>query len=194
MGRSSARVQWADKLAGKGVAPRKDAPPSLMRETFRGKILGVDPSLRGTGLAVVDFGNRREGALVESRTVKLAPKLSMAECLAEIHRQVAAMLERHPVDCAAVEETVYVQNFRTAHILGAARGAALAAIALRSIPVAEYPPLRIKQAVAGFGRASKEQVIGTVAQLLQLKDGLPSDEADAAAAAICHAFTGSAIS
>jgi crossover junction endodeoxyribonuclease RuvC len=82
-----------------------------------------------------------------------------------------------------------VQNFQTAQILGAARGAAIAAAALREVPVFEYPPLRVKQAVVGLGRASKEQVARTVMALLGHSRTLAVDEADAAGVALCHAFT-----
>ncbi|MDG2170249.1 MAG: crossover junction endodeoxyribonuclease RuvC, partial [Opitutales bacterium] len=84
----------------------------------------------------------------------------------------------------------YVQNFQTAQILGAACGAAIAAAAVLEKPVFEYPPLRIKQAVVGYGRASKQQVAQTVKQMLVLEEALAFDEADAAGVALCHAFTG----
>jgi crossover junction endodeoxyribonuclease RuvC len=75
------------------------------------------------------------------------------------------------------------------HILGAARGAGIAAAAVAGVEVYEYAPLRVKQAVVGFGRASKEQVAGMVAQHCKLKTALPTDESDAVATALCHAFT-----
>ncbi len=166
-----------------------DAPATFgHRPAFRGIVLGIDPSLRGTGLAVVSFD---EGApsLRYSVTLRVPQRLSMAECLGEISRAVTAALETFPVRHVALEQTIYVQNFQTAQILGAARGAAIAAAAVRGIPVSEYPPLRVKQAVVGFGRASKEQVAGMVRSLLNNEILLPSDEADAAAVALCHAYT-----
>tara|TARA_Y100000589_G_scaffold159449_1_gene151718 strand:+ start:1175 stop:1486 length:312 start_codon:yes stop_codon:yes gene_type:complete len=87
------------------------------------------------------------------------------------------------------EETIYVQNFKTAQIMGSARGAALSAAALREVPVFEYAPLRVKQAVVGFGRASKEQVASTLAQMLSLPEVLPFDQSDALGLALCHALT-----
>ena len=87
------------------------------------------------------------------------------------------------------EETIYVQNFKTAQILGAARGAAISAVAIREIPVFEYAPLRVKQAVVGFGRASKEQMSQTLAQMLHLPKALPYDQSDALGLALCHALT-----
>ncbi len=187
----SARQLWADKLAGKNLdafAREAAAPVAVQRlEPFRGVVLGVDPSLRGTGLAVIDFALRDRPKLLHSETLFLRDSISQAACLGEIARRVTAVLEAHVVDSAAVEESIYVQNYQTALILGMARGAAISAIAMRGIEVHHYRPLRIKQAVAGFGRASKEQVIKTVQAHLGVE--LPSDEADAAATALCHAFT-----
>jgi crossover junction endodeoxyribonuclease RuvC len=113
----------------------------------------------------------------------------MAQALAEIHRAVSGFLEGTEVRHVALEQTIYVQNFQTAQILGAARGAAIAAVALRERPVFEYPPLRVKQAVVGAGRASKEQMARTVMALLGHGRTLAPDEADAAGVALCHAFT-----
>ena len=114
----------------------------------------------------------------------------MPECLAEIYKATSRAIDEFNVGLVALEQTIYVQNLQTAQILGAARGAAIAAAAVLGKPVFEYPPLRIKQAVVGYGRASKHQMAQTVKQLLNLTDALAFDEADAAGAALCHAFTG----
>ena len=82
-----------------------------------------------------------------------------------------------------------VQNFQTAQILGAARGAAMAAAALQECEIFEYAPLRVKQAVVGAGRASKEQMARTVMSMLGHGRTLAFDEADAAGVALCHALT-----
>ncbi len=114
----------------------------------------------------------------------------MAVALAEIHRAVREYLDGCPeVRHVALERTIYVQNFQTAQILGAARGAAIAAAALGGLPIFEYAPLRMKQAVAGSGRASKEQLARTVRSLLGHARPLAFDEADAAGVALCHAYT-----
>jgi crossover junction endodeoxyribonuclease RuvC len=114
----------------------------------------------------------------------------MAAALAEIHRAVEEFIsDSSGIRHVALEQTIYVQNFQTAQILGAARGAAIAAVALRGLPVFEYPPLRVKQAVAGSGRASKEQMARTIRSLLGHARTLAFDEADAAGVAICHAFS-----
>ena len=159
------------------------------RVAFTGLVLGIDPSLRGTGLALVEFARGRQPVLLRCQTVRVMPKHSMAMALGEIHRAVSAFLDGVDVRHVALEQTIYVQNIRTAQILGAARGAAIAAVALRDRPVFEYPPLRVKQAVVGAGRASKEQMARCVMALLGHGRTLAPDEADAAGVALCHAFT-----
>jgi len=145
--------------------------------------------LRGTGLSLVEIAGGRQPVVLLSRTVKVPPKHDMAYCLGEIFRAVAAVLRDHAVDHVALEKTIFVQNVSTAQILGAARGAAIAAAALREKPIFEYPPLRVKQAVVGAGRASKEQMARTVMSLLGHGRPLAFDEADAAGVALCHAYT-----
>lgn len=191
MARLSARALWAAKLMGKEVQSGARVPvvPAL-KVPFHGRVLGIDPSLRGSGLAVVDCLPNREFRLVYAQTLKLpANRFSMVDCLGAIAREVEhALLNHRPVH-VAVEETIYVQNFRTAQILGMARGSAIATAAKGGFPIFEYPPLRIKQAVAGFGRASKEQVARQIEALCKLAETPAYDEADAAAVALCHAFT-----
>jgi crossover junction endodeoxyribonuclease RuvC len=189
MARTSVRQMWKAKLEGK-LAPKSwpDAP-ALARPAFAGRVLGIDPSLRGTGLALLEFAPGRPPVLLRCLTVKLAAKLSLAHCLGEIHRAVAAFVTDFQPDHVALEQTIYVQNFQTAQILGAARGAAIAAAALRSKEIFEYAPLRVKQAVVGQGRASKDQMARTVMALLGHGRAMAFDEADAAGVALCHAFT-----
>lgn len=191
MARRNVRALWAAKLAGHSTGPQRPPPVlgSAARPAFAGTVLGIDPSLRGTGLAVLHFLPRQAPALLYAETVRPARTADLPTCLAAIFRAVEAAAVRFSATHAALEQTIYVQNFQTAQILGAARGAALAAVAVRGLTIAEYPPLRIKQAVTGFGRASKEQMQRQVAALLLHGAVLPSDQADAAAAALCHSFT-----
>ncbi|MBI2513330.1 MAG: crossover junction endodeoxyribonuclease RuvC [Opitutae bacterium] len=189
MARASVRQLWKAKLEGT-LAPKEwpDAP-TLQRTPFVGRVLGIDPSLRGTGLALVEFAAGRQPVLLHCETVKVPARHAMAFCLAEIHRAIARHLEQYAPRHVALEQTIYVQNFQTAQILGAARGAAIAAAALREVETFEYPPLRVKQAVVGRGHAGKEQVARTVRTLLGHGLTLGLDESDAAAVALCHAFT-----
>jgi crossover junction endodeoxyribonuclease RuvC len=104
-------------------------------------------------------------------------------------KQLKKYLQQFKIDQAAIEETIYVQNFRTAQAMGASRGAALSVLARHKIKVDEYAPKRIKLAVTGHGSASKEQVGKMIRSILKLNRDLPLDESDAAAIALCHAFT-----
>lgn len=196
----NARQMWAAKLAGKPLPAAVPVPANgtsggqltlavKPRTPFCGLVLGIDPSLRGTGLALIEFGAGRQPVLLRCATVRVPARHSMAYALGEIHRAVSAMLDGLDVRHVALEQTIFVQNVQTAQILGAARGAAIAAAALRERPVFEYPPLRVKQAVVGAGRASKQQMARTVMALLGHGRTLAPDEADAAGVALCHAYT-----
>lgn len=201
MPRMNVRQLWAAKLAGAPVREgvviarplaraREGADPTeLRRSPFSGLVLGIDPSLRGTGLALIEFSPSRQPVLLRCATVRVHARETMAFALGEIHRAVSVYLREFEVKHVALEQTIYVQNFQTAQILGAARGAAISAAALATKDVFEYPPLRVKQAVVGAGRASKEQMARTVMALLGHGRTLASDEADAAGVALCHAFT-----
>lgn len=196
------RQMWAAKLAGKPMPAPLPVPSNgtasvsvqltnvaAARAPFAGLVLGIDPSLRGTGLALIEFTAGRTPLLLRCKTVKVPASRSMAEALAEIHRGVTGFLDGQEVRHVALEQTIFVQNFQTAQILGAARGAAIAAAAIRGLPIYEYAPLRVKQAVVGAGRASKEQMARTVMAMLGHGRTMAFDEADAAGVALCHAFT-----
>jgi crossover junction endodeoxyribonuclease RuvC len=200
MPRMTARQMWQAKLEGRPLPPPTPlshtaagaaAVPAALapRRAFVGTVLGVDPSLRGSGLALLEFVAGRPPVLLRCHTVRVPVRQSMAFALGEIHRAVADFLRGSEVRHVALEQTIFVQNFQTAQILGAARGAAIAAAALAGKEVFEYPPLRVKQAVVGAGRASKEQMARTVMALLGHGRPLAFDEADAAGVALCHAFT-----
>jgi len=180
---------WKAKLEGR-LAPRTPAAVPLGRRVaFQGRVLGIDPSLRGTGLALIEFVPGREPVLLRCQTVRVATKHPLPHCLAEIHRAVAAFVADFDPRHVALESTIYVQNFQTAQILGAARGAAITAAALQAKEIFEYAPLRVKQAVTGQGRAGKDQMARTVMAMLGHGRALAFDEADAAGVALCHAFT-----
>ncbi|MFP4166211.1 MAG: crossover junction endodeoxyribonuclease RuvC [Opitutales bacterium] len=191
MARKSTRKLWAEHLSRGATRGRASAPQASQAITrFNGRVLGIDPSLRGSGFAVLEYDPAtRRPRLFETSTLKLKRGLSMADCLGAIGNQVEDYLNQHAITHVAVEQSIYVQNFQTAQILGAARGAAIAAAAMRGLPVFEYAPLRVKQAVVGAGRASKAQVARTILSLTGTDLELRHDESDAAAVALCHAYT-----
>ena len=189
MSNSRSRKLWAQHLAGQGKKKTSVDPSALMRKSpYAGRILGVDPSLRGTGLAVLECDGKNR-KLLHSETLKLTTKISSIECLGRIHASVANLIKLWQPRHLSCEETIYVQNFKTAQIMGSARGAALSAAAIGEVPVFEYATLRVKQAVVGFGRASKEQMSLTLKQMLNLPEPLPFDQSDALGLALCHALT-----
>ncbi len=149
------------------------------------RVLGIDPGSRHTGYAVIEERESRL-RLLSIGTVSPGDSLPLPERLAAIHRGLAEAIERAEPDAVSIEEVFHAENARSALVLGQARGVALLAAALRELPVHEYSASEIKRAVAGNGRAGKEQVGRMVA--LVLGGEVPGDEhaCDAAAAAICH--------
>lgn len=166
-------------------APRFKSLP-LRRKCFEGLVLGIDPSLRGSGLALVRC---QGGSFTLLHSVTLKTKGTPIAALGEIAQAVEKLCAHYHPDAAAIEETIFVQSHKVAITLGTARGAMLAALALRQIPVTTFGPTRIKQSIVGHGRASKPQIAAMTQRLLQLPKDLPHDEADAAAAALCFALT-----
>jgi len=150
------------------------------------RILGIDPGSSVTGYGVIE---RRDGRLVHLAhgTLRLPNAESLPERLDLLYRTMADVLATHEPDCVSVETVFVAASARSALVLGQARGVILAALAGAGVPVAEYAPARIKSAVTGNGRASKEQVKTMVKRLLGLDRAPASDAADALAAAIAHA-------
>src|SRR5476651_1518638 len=121
------------------------------------RILAIDPSLRCTGYAVLEEAAKGVKA-VEFGEIRNAAKLSVSSCLVAIHDEIARLIQTYEPECGAIEAVIYVQSFRTAITLGSARGVAVCAMAARGLPVYEYAPRRVKQAVVGRGGAVKPQV------------------------------------
>lgn len=151
--------------------------------------MGIDTSLRSSGIAVIESSGGVSIKTIEYHLIKNPPKHSTSECLAHIFRGVTETLERCRPLAVAIEGIYFCKNFKTAVALGEARGVAIAACATVGIPVFEYAPRRVKQAVVGYGSASKEQVRRMVMALLHLQDEPHHDASDALAIAICHAHT-----
>lgn len=150
-------------------------------------MLAVDPSLRGTGYAVLERSEAgRKVAALNWGVIRNPPRLSQSGCLVAIHEKIGELIEQFSPRTAAFESVIYVQSHQTAIVLGCARGAALLAAAQRGLPIFEYPPKRIKQAVSGRGGAPKEQVAFMVRALLGLTETPASDAADALAVGLAH--------
>jgi crossover junction endodeoxyribonuclease RuvC len=149
------------------------------------RVLAVDPSLRGTGYAVLESHQGKLRALAYG-TVVNPPKLSAPQCLREIHETLTKIAEQLEPTTFAIEGIIYVQNVRTAIILGSARGVALLVAAHRGLAVHEYAPRLVKQAVVGRGGAQKDQVAFMIRALLGLTETPAPDAADALAIGVTH--------
>ena len=149
------------------------------------RLLALDPALRTSGYAILEKEGSKVRAILYG-VIRNKAQLSMPGCLVEIHRQIEELIRLHSPEVCAVEGLIYVQNTRTAITLGAARGSALLAAAQHGLPIYEYPPRRVKQAVVGRGAAQKAQIGYMVRTLLGLVETPEADAADALAIGLTH--------
>jgi crossover junction endodeoxyribonuclease RuvC len=150
------------------------------------RVLGVDPGTATTGYAVVIEEAGRLQA-VTLGVVTTPAKMPLPLRLQQIYRDLRQVIETYGPDAAAVEELFFSRNARTAMTVGHARGVTLLALIDAGLPIAEYTPMQVKQAVTGYGSADKHQVQEMVRVLLSLPEiPRPDDAADAAAVAICY--------
>ncbi|MBY0544455.1 MAG: crossover junction endodeoxyribonuclease RuvC [Gammaproteobacteria bacterium] len=151
-------------------------------------ILGIDPGSRITGYGVIELRNRKVFYLASGciRTLTVE-NVTHAQRLKQIFNGITQLIAQYKPTHAAIEQVFMHKNPNSAIKLGQARGAALTALAIAELPIAEYSPRSVKQSVVGYGAAEKEQVQHMVRVLLGLS-GLPqADAADALAIALCHA-------
>jgi crossover junction endodeoxyribonuclease RuvC len=148
-------------------------------------IIGIDPGLASTGYAVVGRDGSRMVA-VACGTLRTSPRRPHAERLRSLYDGISELVERHPVAEGALEAWFVHPPSRAAMGMAEARGAILAALAGHGLPVAEYAPNEVKQAVTGNGRAEKAQIRFMVARLATGVAAESDHAADALAVAICH--------
>jgi crossover junction endodeoxyribonuclease RuvC len=149
-------------------------------------VLGIDPGTAITGYGLVK-GEGDDLTLVAYGAITTSSDWPLPERLQRVYQELTALIEDQQPTAAAVEELFFSKNVRTALSVGQARGVALLAAANAGLPIHEYTPLQVKQAIAGYGRATKDQVQQMVKMLLALDSvPQPDDAADAIAVAICH--------
>lgn len=146
-------------------------------------ILGIDPSLRGTGFGIIHRKGQEYTAL-ELGMIACPAKWHLSACLAKIHEVVQETIERHHPTVCAVEGLFYAQNSKVARIMGEARGAAIVAAATAGLPVFEIAPRKVKQAIVGYGNAGKMAVAKMVQRMLRLETTPQFDASDALAVAL----------
>lgn len=173
-----------------GAAPRAAMPvlASGLRlpVSAQSVILGVDPSLRGTGYGVIRLAKPHPLAL-DHGTISCPQTWERSRCLVKIVETLRTVVKQHQPTVCVVEGLFYAQNLQTAIIMGEARGAALATVAEAGLEIFEIAPRKVKQAVVGYGAAQKSAVAKMVQRLLNLPELPAPDAADALALALAHA-------
>jgi len=149
--------------------------------------MGIDPGIAILGFAIVNYeGNKFK--VIHYGAITTTSDLAMPKRLNCIFSGLSELINEYKPDAFAIEELFFNKNVKTALTVAHARGVSILAASIPNIPIFEYTPLQVKQAVVGYGRADKNQVQQMVKILLNLKEvPKPDDVADALAVAICHA-------
>lgn len=181
-------VRQFEQIQGRlsGRRPRPVAVPEASVAPARPAhqvVLGVDPSLRGTGYGVLRLG-RPQPRVLALGTIRCPASWERSRCLARIAEVLRQVLRQHRPTVCVIEALFFAQNLQTALLLGEARGASLAAVAEAGLDIYEMAPRRVKQAIVGYGGAQKLAVAKMVQRLLRLAAPPEPDAADALALAL----------
>ena len=153
-------------------------------------ILGIDPGLAIVGWGVIEHNAGRFRTIAYG-SIQTPAGMETPQRLLTIHQDLTDIIKTYKPEQMAVEELFFNTNITTGIRVAEARGVIIMTGQKYGIPMAEYTPLQVKQAVVGYGRAEKRQVIDMVTRILNLpKPPKPDDTADALAIAICHAHSG----
>ncbi len=151
------------------------------------RILGIDPGVAIVGFGVIESEKNKQ-SLVRCGVITTPAHTQLSSRLNSIYMDLQQLIETFQPDAIAVEELFFNTNITTGISVAQARGVILLACYQSGVPVFEYTPLQVKQAVVGYGRAEKNQVMDMVKRILRLQDvPRPDDAADAVAIALCHA-------
>jgi crossover junction endodeoxyribonuclease RuvC len=153
-------------------------------------ILGIDPGTAITGYGIIREGPEGDLFALGYGVIRTSADLTQAERLVQLYQKIKQLILLHRPEMGAVEKLFFERNVRTALQVGQARGVALLAMAESKLQIGEYTPMEVKQAVAGYGGADKNQVQQMVRTILRLEViPHPDDAADALAVAICHSHS-----
>ena len=151
------------------------------------RILGIDPGYGITGFGMIE-AQRGQCRLVRCGAITTPPNTDFNWRLTVIYNDMGKLLELLKPEAVAIEELFFGQNVTTGINVAQARGVILLAVAQAGIPVYQYKPMQVKQAVVGYGNATKHQVMDMTRRILHLEEvPKPDDAADAVAIALCHA-------
>ena len=153
------------------------------------RILGIDPGFAITGFSIIDYiGNKF--TLIDSGAILTEAHTSFPLRLEKIYNELQEIIEKYKPDAMSIEELFFNNNAKTAINVAQARGVILVVAKINNLPIYEYTPLQIKQAVVGYGRANKTQIQHMVKMILN-EENLPKldDTTDSMAIAICHAHS-----
>ncbi|MCK4554415.1 crossover junction endodeoxyribonuclease RuvC [Candidatus Parcubacteria bacterium] len=149
-------------------------------------ILGIDPGIADTGYGIIQNGKSGNLSCLYYGSIKTKAKTEMAGRLEIINKELGRIIKKYKPNLMAVEQLFFCKNVKTALVVGQARGVIIFTAKQNKIPIVEFTPLQVKQAVAAYGQASKSQVQKMVKLILNLKElPKPDDAADALAIAIC---------
>lgn len=174
------------RLSGRARKPSPAVSASAASRIAFETVLGIDPSLRGTGYGIIRVA-KTAPVLIAHGTIACPAAWERTRCLAHVAQTIRSILKQRPVQACVVEGLFYAQNLQTALIMGEARGAALAAIAEGGVAIYEIAPRKVKQAIVGYGAAQKSAVARMVQRMLQLAAPPEPDAADALALALAFA-------
>ena len=161
-------------------------PSAQIAPTTHRIILGLDPSLRGTGFGVIRLAKPIPETLAHG-TISCSQSWERSRCLVRIVQTLRDVLKEFQPTVCVIEGIFYAQNLQTAMIMGEARGAALSAIGEAGLEIYEMAPRKVKQAIVGYGAAQKIAVAKMVQRMLRLAEIPAPDAADALALALTHA-------
>ncbi|MFM1768759.1 MAG: crossover junction endodeoxyribonuclease RuvC [Verrucomicrobiota bacterium] len=185
MGISLQQFEQMKQRAG-GVRRRPAEPDAAPVQSRRhGVVLGVDPSLRGTGYGIINVAGAQPVCLAQG-TIKVPATWERSRCLTLIAQTLRDVIRAHEPTACAIEGLFYAQNMQTTLIMGEARGAALVAAGEAGLEIYELAPRRVKQAIVGYGAAQKLAVAKMVQRLLGLAETPAPDAADALAVALAY--------
>jgi crossover junction endodeoxyribonuclease RuvC len=149
-------------------------------------ILGIDPGIADTGFGVIEKNQLRNLTCLTYGSIRTRARLSIDERLSILAKELKKLIKKYQPDLMAVEQLFFCKNVKTALVVGQARGVILLVAKQNRVPIMEFTPLQVKQAVSTYGQASKMQVQKMVKLLLNLDTiPRPDDAADALAIAIC---------